>query len=75
MVSTISHLLLGPLFIMKELEDCGERNSGHLVHWAVGSIDTRVLRSISVPMISRRGFTVRAFGNWLMSGMADGKLC
>ena len=36
---------------------------------------THVLRSISFPMISRGGFTVRAFGNWLNTGMADGNLC
>jgi len=58
---------------MKKLEDCGKRNSSHLVHCSMGS--THVLRSISVPMISRRGFTVRAFGNWPISGMADGNLC
>lgn len=40
-----------------------------------GSTDTRVLRSISVPVISRTGFAVRAFGDWLIAGMADGNLC
>lgn len=63
MVSTISHLLLGPLLTMKGLEDCGKRKSSHLVRCSAAALTLEFyIRSISVPVISGEGFAVRAFG-------------